>query len=131
MLSKNIICPSQSPWASPIVLVAKNDGSTRFCVDYRKLSTIARKDAYPLPRVDDSLDTLTGSRWFSTLDLKNGYWQVEMAPEHQHKTAFATQEGLFEFNVMPFGLCKAPATFQRLMDSVLAGLQWSACLMYI
>ena len=131
MLSKNIISPSQSPWASPIVLVAKKDGSTRFCVDYRKLNTVTQKDAYPLPRVDDSLDTLTGSRWFSTLDLRSGYWQVEVTPEHRSKTAFSTQEGLFEFNVMPFGLCNAPATFQRLMDSVLAGLQWSACLVYI
>ena len=131
MLSKNIISPSQSPWASPIVLVAKKDGSTRFCVDYRKLNTVTRKDAYPLPRVDDSLDTLTGSKWFSTLDLRSGYWQVEVCPEHRAKTAFTTQEGLFEFNVMPFGLCNAPATFQRLMDSVLAGLQWSACLVYI
>ena len=131
MLSKNIISPSQSPWASPIVLVAKKDGSTRFCVDYRKLNTVTRKDAYPLPRVDDSLDTLTGSKWFSTLDLRSGYWQVEVCPEHRAKTAFTTQEWLFEFIVMPFGLCNAPATFQRLMDSVLAGLQWSACLVYI
>ena len=131
MLSKNIISPSQSPWASPIVLVAKKDGSTRFCVDYRRLNAVTRKDVYPLPRIDDSLDTLTGSRWFSTLDMRNGYWQVEVVPEHRTKTAFCTQEGLFEFNVMPFGLCSASATFQRLMDSVLAGLQWSACLVYI
>ena len=84
---------------------------------------VTHKDAYPLPRVDDSLDTLAGSRWFSILDLKSGYWQVEMAPEHRQKTAFCVQEGLYEFNVMPFGLCNASATFQHLMDSVLAGLQ--------
>ena len=131
MLSRDIISPSKSPWASPIVLVGKKDGSTRFCVDYRKINEVTRKDAYPLPRVDDSLDTLAGSRWFSTIDLKSGYWQVEVAPEHRQKTAFCTQEGLFEFNVMPFGLCNAPATFQCLMDSVLAGLQWSACIVYI
>ena len=131
MLSRDVISPSKSPWASPIVLVGKKDGSTRFCVDYRKVNEVTHKDAYPLPRVDDSLDTLAGSRWFSTLDLKSGYWQVEVAPEHRQKTAFCTQEGLYEFNVMPFGLCNAPATFQRLMDSVLAGLQWSACLVYI
>ena len=131
MLKKGIISPSKSPWASPIVLVAKKDGSTRFCIDYRKVNSVTHKDAYPLPRVDDTLDTLVGSIWFSTIDLKSGYWQVEVAPEHREKTAFCTQEGLFEFNVMPFGLCNAPATFQRLMDCVLAGLQWSNCLVYI
>ena len=131
MVTKVIISPSKSPWASPIVLVRKKDGTTRFCVDYRKVNDVTIKDAYPLPRVDDTLDTLAGSVWFSTLDLKSGYWQVEVAPEDHEKTAFCTQEGLFEFNVMPFGLCNAPATFQRLMDSVLAGLQWSSCLVYL
>jgi len=93
------------------------------------MNSITIKDAYLLPRVDDTLDTLAGSVCgFSTLDLKSGYWQV--APEDRGKTAFCTQEGLFEFNVMPFGLCNAPATFQHLMDSVLAGLQWSSCLVY-
>ena len=109
----------------------KKDGTTRFCVDYRKVNDVTIKDAYPLPRVDDTLDTLAGSVWFSTLDLKSGYWQVKVAPEDREKTAFCTQEGLFEFNVMPFGLCNAPATFQHLMDSVLAGLQWSSCLVYL
>ena len=131
MLKKSIISPSKSPWASPIVLVTKKDGSTRFCIDYRKVNSGTHKDAYPLPRVDDTLDTLVGSVWFSTIDLKSGYWQVEVAPEHREKTAFCTQEGLFEFNVMPFRLCNAPATFQCLMDCVLAGLQWSNCLVYI
>ena len=131
MLEKRVISPSKSPWASPIVLVKKKDGTTRFCVDYRKVNDVTRKDAYPIPRVDDTLDMLSGSTWFTTLDLKSGYWQVEVAEEHREKTAFCTQEGLFEFNVMPFGLCNAPATFQRLMNSVLAGLQWSTCLVYI
>ena len=81
-------------------------------------------------RVDDTLDTLSGAIWFSTIDLKSGYWQVEMAPEDREKTAFCTQEGLFEFNVMRFGLCNALATIQRLMDCILAGLQWSSCLVY-
>ena len=131
MLEKRVISPSKSPWASPIVLVKKKDGTTRFCVDYRKVNDVTRKDAYPIPRVDDTLDMLSGSTWFTTLDLKSGYWQVEVAEEHREKTAFCTPEGLFEFNVMPFGLCNAPATFQRLMNSVLAGLQWSTCLVYI
>ena len=95
------------------------------------MNDVTRKDAYPIPRVDDTIDTLSGSTWFMTLDLKSGYWQVEVAGEHREKTAFCTQEGLFEFNVMPFGLCNAPATFQRLMNSVLAGLQWTSCLVYI
>ena len=125
------LSPSTSPWASPIVLVRKKDGSTRFCVDYRKLNCLTRKDAYPIPKIDETLDTLAGAKLFSTLDLRSGYWQVQVNPEHRDKTAFCTPEGLFEFNVMPFGLCNAPATFQRLMDSVLAGLHWKTCLVYI
>lgn len=113
------------------MLVTKKNGSIQFCVDYRKVNAITRKDAYPIPRVDDTLDILSGSTWFSTIDLKSGYWQVEMAPKDRKKTAFCTQKGLFEFNVMPFGLCNAPATFQHLMDCVLAGLQWSSRLVYI
>ena len=131
MLEKDVIQPSSSPWASPIVLVQKKDGSTRFCIDYRKVNTVTRKDAYPMPRVDDTLDTLAGAKWFSTLDLISGYWQVEVNPKDREKTAFCTPEGLFEFKVMPFGLCNAPATFQRLMDMVLAGVQWTSCLVYI
>ena len=131
MLQKNVISPSTSPWASPIVLVRKKDESTRFCVDYRKVNCLTRKDAYPIPKIDETLDTFAGAKLFSTLDLRSGYWQVQVNPEHREKTAFCTPEGLFEFNVMPFGLCNAPATFQRLMDSVLAGLHWKTCLVYI
>ena len=131
MQENGIIRQSNSPWASPVVLVQKKDGTKRFCVDYRKLNSITRRDAYPLPRIDDTLSTMAGSKWFSTLDLISGYWQVEMSPEDQEKTAFCTPEGLFEFTVMPFGLCNAPATFQRLMDLVLSGLQWTECLVYL
>ena len=112
MLKKDVIQTSRCPWASPIVLVPKKDGSVRFCVDYRKVNNLTRKDAYPLPRVDDTLDTLSGSKWFSTLDLISWYWQVEVAEEDREKTAFCTPDGLFEFKVMPFGLCNVPATFQ-------------------
>lgn len=131
MLEKGIIEPSTSPWASPVVLVKKKDGSTRFCIDYRKLNTATVKDAYPLPRIDDTLDALTGSQWFCTLDLVSGYWQVQMEEKDREKTAFATRKGLFQFTVMPFGLCNAPSTFERLMELALQGLQWQRCLIYL
>jgi len=116
MIKWDAIQPSTtSPWASPIVLVQKEDGSVRFCVDYRKLNSVTRKDAYLLPNIYDTLDTLAGSRWFSTLDLLSGYWQVEVAEADREKTSFTMRQGLFEFKVMPFRLCNAPVTFQCLI----------------
>ena len=100
-------------------------------MDYRKLNNVTKKDAYPIPRIDDTLDTLAGSCWFSTLNLISGYWQVEVAEQDREKTAFCVPEGLFEFKVLPFGLNSALATFQRLMDLVLSGLKWNACLVYL
>ena len=131
MLTGGQIEASDSPWSSPVVLVTKKDGGTRFCVDYRQLNDATIKDAYPLPRIDDTLDMLAGKQWFSTLDLASGYWQVSLSQEARVKTAFATHSGLFQFRVMPFGLCNAPATFERLMDRVLQGLRWSRCLVYL
>ena len=131
MLKQGVITNSNSPWASPIVLVAKKDGSTRFCVDYRKLNAITKLDSFPLPRVDDSLDLLANTAYFSSLDLASGYWQVGMAPDSQQKTAFCSHLGHYEFTVMPFGLCNAPATFQRLMETVLAGLARERCIVYL
>ena len=131
MLERGVIQPSTSPWASPVVLVTKKDGSTRFCVDYRALNDLTLKDAYPLPRIDDSLDALSGGMWFSTMDLMSGYWQILMDPTDMEKTAFTTCHGLYEFKVMPFGLANAPATFERLMESILRGLQWEECLVYM
>ena len=133
MLQKGVMEPSSSPWVSPIVLVKKKDGSTRFCVDYRKLKDATVKDSYPLPRIDDCLDALAGCKWFSTLDLCSGYWlwQVAMDEEDKPKTAFMTGNGLYQFTAMRFGLCNAPATFERLMEKVLSGLPWEVCLIYL
>lgn len=131
MLKRNVIRPSSSPWSSPVVLVQKKDGTVRFCVDYRALNKITRKDVYPMPRVDDALDCLQGAEYFSSLDMRSGYWQIPMHEPDKEKTAFATPDGLYEFNVMPFGLCNAPATFERMMDSVLRGLKWKTCFCYL
>ena len=131
MLKQGVIRPSTSPWSSPVVLVRKKDGSWRFCVDYRKVNSVTHRDAYPLPRIDATLDSLAGSKFFTTLDLASGYWQVELDEEAKEKTAFSIPSGHFEFNVMPFGLTNAPATFQRLMQCVLAGLTPSECLIYL
>ena len=131
MLEQGVVYPSKSPWASPIVLVKKKDGSTRFCVDYRRLNSDTRPDVYPLPQIEDSLALLSQSKYFTTLDLASGYWQVKMDQESREKTTFVTHVGLFEFDVMPFGLCNAPATFQRLMSMVLAGLIPESCLTYL
>lgn len=131
MKKEDIIEESSSPWSSPVVLIPKKDGTKRFCVDYRMLNSVTKKDSYPLPRIDDTLDVLSGSAWFSTLDLKSGYWQVGLAKEAKEKTAFSTGSGLWQFKVLPFGLCNAPATFERLMERVLKGILFKTCLVYL
>ncbi len=119
MLNLGVIEESHSDWASPIVLVPKTDGSVRFCVDYRKVNAVSKFDAYPMPRVDELLDRLGAARFYSTLDLTKGYWQIPLSPLSKEKTAFTTPFGLHQFVTLPFGLFGAPATFQRLMDKVL------------
>ena len=131
MLKQGVIERSLSPWASNVVLVKKKDGSYRCCVDYRQVNALTRKDAYPLPRTDVCLDAMSGSHWFSTFDLRSSYHQVLNKPEDSDKTAFICREGQFKFRTMPFGLCNAGATFQRLMDMVMSGLAFEVCLVYL
>ncbi|KZS10738.1 Uncharacterized protein APZ42_024709 [Daphnia magna] len=131
MMRDNVIIPSNSAWAAPVVLVRKKDGEWRFCVDYRRLNAVTTKDVYPLTRIDDALSRMEGSRYFFILDMQAGYWQVEVDEQDRAKTAFITADGLFEFKVMPFGLTNALATFQRMMHVVLAGLKWNSCLVYL
>lgn len=131
MLAHGVIEMVHGAWAFPVVLVRKKDGSLRFCVDYRGLNAVTTRNVYPLPRIDETLETRGGAVWFTTLDLHADYWQVEVAEEDRNKTAFITRQGLCRFLCMPFGLVNAPSTFQRVMNCVLRGLLWDSCLVYL
>ena len=131
MLANDVIRPSESPWSSPLLLVKKRDGTMRVCVDFRKLNEVTVRDAYPIPRIDETLDSLSGNAYFTCLDLKQGYWQLPLDEASKPKTAFSSHRGLFEFNVLAMGLTNAPGAFARLMNSVLAGLSWEQCLVYL
>ena len=122
MQEQGVVQPSKSPWASPVVLVKKRDGTHKFCVDYRGLNAVTKPDSFPLPRIEDMLDVLGKAKYFSSIDLASGFWQIRMHPKSQEKTAFITPHGLYEFREMPFGLTNAPAIFQRLMQQVITSL---------
>ncbi|MES9880179.1 MAG: RNase H-like domain-containing protein [Sedimenticola sp.] len=131
MLEAGVIQESNSEWASAPVLIRKRDGSVRWCIDYRALNNVTTKDVFPLPLVDDCLDTLAGNQWFSKLDGNSAYWQVKLEDKDRHKTAFITKYGLFEHVKMGFGLCNAPATYARAMNLVLRGLCWKTVLAFL
>ena len=131
MLEHGIIRPSKSPWAAPVVLVKKKSGEMRFCINYRQLNNVTKKDSYPLPRIDDILDKMSGKTLFTTLDLASGYFQIIMDDAAKELTAFIVENNLYEFNRMPFGLTNAPSTFQRLMNYVLRTVLGHFALVYL
>lgn len=132
LAASGIIRPSHSPWASNVVLVRKQDGKLRMCVDYRQLNKRTVKDSYALPRIDEILDTLSGSKYFTVLDMKSGYHQVEVLEEHKCQTAFTVGPlGFWEFNRLPFGLNNAPETYQRLMEQCLCDYNMKICAIYL
>lgn len=131
LLAEGKIRHSSSPYGSPVVLPVKKNGSYRFAIDYRRLNAITQRDGFPLPRIDDLLDRISGAKYFAIMDAKSGYHQVPMAQADVPKTAFVTSDGQYEWLVMPFGLCNAPATFQRMMTQILLGLAPKRCVFYI
>ena len=132
MLDAGVIWPSNSPWCNAVVLVRKNDGSLRFCIDFRKLNSLTVKDSHPLPHICETLESLAGAAHYSTFDMNSGFWQVPMDEESKQYTAFTLGSmGLYECESMPFGLCNAPPTFQRLMQNCLGELNLTYCLIYL
>jgi hypothetical protein len=132
MLKAGVIVPSNSPWSSAPVLVGKPDGSIRFCIDYRALNAVTTRDNYPMPRVDEALDSMSqGVKYLSKIDCKSAFWLIPMAPEDRAKTAFITRDGLYEFISMPFGLRNAPATLQRFVNTLLSDLIGKCCFIYL
>lgn len=130
-LDQGVIEPASSEWGSPILFVPKKDGKLRFCVDYRKLNALTKRDSYPIPRIDECLDSLGDASYFSSLDANSGYWQLKIAEADREKTAFVCHAGTFQYRRMPFGLTNAPATFQRALDVILSAFTWKTCIVYL
>jgi hypothetical protein len=131
LLANKIIEPSTSPWAAPVTYVPKADGSWRLCVDFRKLNAVAKLCVYPLPRIEDIFDTLEGSKFFTAIDLAKGFWQVALDDESKEKAAFTTIFGQYQYRRVPFGLATSPGAFQKVLNTVLAGLNWVHCMVYL
>ena len=130
-LAAGVIEPAMSEWAAPVLFVPKKDGKLRFCIDYRRLNSMTVKDTYPLPRMDECIDSLGDAQYFTTLDAYSGYWQMRIRKQDRPKTAFVCHAGTFQCTRMPFGLTNAPACFQRALDLVLTKYKWKTCLVYL
>ena len=127
-----MIHPSQSPWCNAVILVQKKDGPLQFCMDFRHLNACTKKDSYPLPQIQEALESMAGSAHFSSMDFKSGFWQIKMAPGSQQYMAFMVGNlGFYEFTHMPFKLCNALATFQHLMQNTLGELNLTYCVIYL
>lgn len=131
LLDRGQISESTSPWSSPVVLVKKKDNALRFCIDYRRLNSVTIKDAFPLPRIDEIFDHLSHAQYFTKFDFKSGYFQIPLAPEDRPKTAFSTRDNHFQFTVLPQGITNGPATFQRVINTILGPARWKYALAYI
>ena len=132
MLEAGVICPSQSPWCNVVVLVRKKDGTLHFCVDFRHLNVWTKKDSYPLPHIQEALESMVGSAHFSSMDSKSGFWQIKMAPKSQQYMTFMVGNlGFYEFTCMPFGLCNTPAAFQHPMQNTFGELNLMYCVIYL
>ena len=126
LLTNNLAEPSLSPWASPCILIPKPDGSFRFCTDYRKVNQVTVRDSFPLPRIDEIIDTISQSSYITTIDLQRGYYQIKLTPRARIISAFVTPFGLFQYKVLSFGMCTAPATFQRMITGIVQDLEGTA-----
>ncbi len=131
ILEQDIIEPATSEWAAPIVFAPKKDGSLRFCIDYRRLNAATKRDAYPIPRMDECIDSLGDAQIFTLLDANSGYWQIELDEDARDLTAFVSHHGLFRYKRMPFGLKNAPSTFRRAIDMILATVKWQFAIVYL